>query len=222
VINTVLVSDADIIAYGIRQLLAKAGDVALTGIAGDLEEGRSLIESGTVQVVIINNRRSRPVDRKMLKGFINELRRVSKRTGVIMLTDWSDKPTFDLHRSLNVKGYCLKTICEADLVDAIKAVARGELYVHDEYAECTVEDGSLPLPIEGLDGLLGERQMEILNLILRGYTNREISEQLYISLPTVKSHVRVILRKLNARDRAHMIAKVLQSVLEKDAGRALL
>lgn len=218
-IHTILISDADITAYGIRQILAKAGDVALTGIAGDLEEGKLLIESGAVQVVILNSRQSRPIDSGALKGFTNDLRRVSKRAGVIILTDWSDKPTFDLYRSLNVRGFCLKTICEADLINAIKAVARGELYVHDEYAECTVEDNNLP--IDDLDNLLGDRQMEILNLILRGYTNREIAEQLYISLPTVKSHVRVILRKLNARDRAQMIAKVLQGVLEKEPNKDL-
>lgn len=213
-IRTVLISDADITAYGVRQILDKDGEVFLAGVASNLEEGKSLIEPNTAQVVVLNTHQSRAPDPEALKEYINELKRVSKHASVVVLTDWSDKPTFDLYRSLDVKGYCLKTICEADLINAIKTVARGELYVHDGYAECTVQDNSLP--IDNLDNLLGERQMEILNLILRGHTNREIAEELYISLPTVKSHVRVILRKLNARDRAHIIAKVLQGVLEKE------
>jgi len=219
VIRALLVADADITTYGVRQILDKDSEIALIGVASSLEEGRTVVESETTQVVVINTQRSKFPKPEALKNFVIELKRVSKRTGVLVLTDCSDRQTFDFNRNLGIEGFCLKTISEDDLVSAIKTVARGEIYIHDDYAEGMAGDNDLPL--DNLDDLLGERQMEILDLILRGYTNQEISEQLYISLPTVKSHVRVILRKLNARDRVHMIAKILQGVLKKDAGRAL-
>ena len=109
------------------------------------------------------------------------------------------------------RGYVTKTISGADLVDAVRRVAAGDAvfsprlagFVLDAFATGTAQQ-SPPLDPE-LDQLTG-REREVLRLIARGYTYKEIARELFISIKTVETHVSSVLRKLQLSTR-HQLAR---------------
>jgi DNA-binding NarL/FixJ family response regulator len=106
------------------------------------------------------------------------------------------------------RGYVTKTISGADLVDAVRRVAAGDAvfsprlagFVLDAFASLPAADASRPSFDPELDQLT-PREREVLRLIARGYTYREIARELYISIKTVESHVSSVLRKLQLSTR---------------------
>ncbi len=106
------------------------------------------------------------------------------------------------------RGYVTKTISGADLVDAVRRVASGDAvfsprlagFVLDAFATLSPADTGRPSPDPEFDQLT-RREREVLRLIARGYTYKEIGRELYISVKTVESHVSSVLRKLQLSTR---------------------
>jgi DNA-binding NarL/FixJ family response regulator len=106
------------------------------------------------------------------------------------------------------RGYVTKTISSGELVDAVRRVAAGDAvfsprlagFVLDAFASISASDGTTPSFDAELDQLT-PREREVLRLIARGYTYREISRELFISVKTVESHVSSVLRKLQLSTR---------------------
>lgn len=101
------------------------------------------------------------------------------------------------------RGYVTKSISPADLVDAIRRVAAGDVFFSPKLAGFVL-DAFSAIPIGQIDpelDLLSEREREVLQLIARGYTYREVGEELFISIKTVESHVSAVLRKLQLSNR---------------------
>jgi NarL family two-component system response regulator LiaR len=94
-------------------------------------------------------------------------------------------------------GYLLKDSSPEELVLAIQQVYRGESSLHPTIARKLLRELSPPADRDGESALLTEREVEVLQLIARGGTNRQIAEQLSISEATVRTHVSKILGKLN-------------------------
>jgi DNA-binding NarL/FixJ family response regulator len=132
---------------------------------------------------------------------------------VIVLTTFDDDEyVFDALRAGAV-GYLLKDVASAQLVEAIRATARGESILQPSVAakvitEFTRVSSMVPAAqMERLIEPLSERESEILALIATGASNREIANQLFIAEGTVKNHVTHILGKLGVRDRTQAALK---------------
>ncbi|MGH3703796.1 MAG: response regulator transcription factor [Agromyces sp.] len=141
---------------------------------------------------------------------------------VLVLTSFDeDELVFGAIRAGAV-GFLLKTVDAATLVDAVRRVAAGEGYLDPSVTRRAllalaegpdpVSDGSRSPAVDGI-GLeaasgsrLTEREREVLAGLARGWSNAELSEQLGISVPTVKTHVSNLLAKLGARSRTHAVA----------------
>lgn len=101
------------------------------------------------------------------------------------------------------RGYVTKTISPTDLADAIRRVATGDVVFSPRLAGFVL-DAFSAIPVGQVDpelDLLSEREREVLQLIARGYTYREVGEDLFISIKTVESHVSSVLRKLQLSNR---------------------
>ena len=142
---------------------------------------------------------------------------------VVILTSIEDDASLYQAFLAGAKAYTLKDIPSAELYATLKMVASGltliqpsvARYVLGELHQDTRPAEFSAQSVNGLKEILTDREQEILGLIARGFKNKEIAEQLFISEGTVKVHVNNILRKMSVSTRSEAIAKALNSDLFK-------
>lgn len=132
-------------------------------------------------------------------------------TDVIMLTVYGDDESVFTSLRAGASGYVLKTTEPLRLVQAVREVAAGGSPMSGAIARRVVESFQAPDPSTELRASLTEREGEILDLLIAGLRYREISEKLFISIETVRTHIRHIYEKLHVRSRGELTAKLLQA-----------
>ncbi len=204
----VLVIEDDVpTRIGLRTILDAEPDIAVVGEADNGVAACTLAADIAPDVVLMD------VQMQELDG-IEATRRITERSSpqpsprVIVLT------TFDydeyVYRALRAgaSGFMLKRARAEDLVDAVRVVARGEALLTPEITRRLVagfaKRSSSPTSAETLDRLT-DREREVLVLIARGLSNREIAQWLTLSVETVKTHVKRVFMKLGVRDRAQAV-----------------
>jgi DNA-binding NarL/FixJ family response regulator len=208
-IRVLLVDDQALFREGLETLLSVHKDIEVVGQASNGQEAVEVALQVHPDVVLMDVRMPN------LNG-VRATRRLKKalpQCRVIVLTTFDDDEyVFDALRAGAV-GYLLKDVPSARLVEAIRATARGESILEPSVAakviaEFTRVANLVPsAQMEQLVEPLSERELEILGLIARGASNREIADQLFIAEGTVKNHVTHILGKLGVRDRTQAALK---------------
>jgi len=199
-IRLLLVDDHAIVREGLRTLLGEVDGLELVGEAAD---GPGAIASASAlrpDVILLD---------LMLPGLngIEVTRRVlAQQPGcrILVLTSFADDQNVLAAMQAGAAGYLLKDVLRADLVRAIQQVAQGEPALHPEAQRKLVEH--LTRPAAGAANepnleALTERERDVLGLIARGQSNRQIADSLHITEGTVKGHVSNILSKLHLQDR---------------------
>ncbi len=208
-IQVLLVDDQALFREGLETLLSVHRDIQVVGGASN---GREAVEVAT-QVrpdVVLMDVRMPVLDGVRATRLLKDALPSCK---VIVLTTFDDDEyIFDALRAGAV-GYLLKDVRSAQLVEAVRAAARGESILEPSVAAKVIAEFSRvsslvpPAQMEQLVEPLSERELEILALIARGASNREIASQLFIAEGTVKNHVTHILGKLDVRDRTQAALK---------------
>jgi DNA-binding NarL/FixJ family response regulator len=212
VTSVLLADDQALVRSGFRLILELAG-LDVVGEAGDGAEAVELAKRLEPDVVLMDIRMPE------LDG-IEATRQIGAAgldTRVLVLTTFNlDEYVYEALRA-GASGFLLKDVGREQLVDAVRTVAEGEsLYAASALARLVTHYSSRPktpfAPPAGHDEL-SEREAEVLRLIGRGLSNREIGAELSISLPTVKTHVRHVLAKLGLRDRVQAVVLAYESGL---------
>jgi DNA-binding NarL/FixJ family response regulator len=208
-IRVLLVDDQALFREGLETLLSVHKDIQVVGQACNGQEAVEVAAQVRPDVVLMDVRM--PVldgvrATRLLKEALPQCR-------VIVLTTFDDDEyIFDALRT-GASGYLLKDVASARLVEAIRATARGESILEPSVAakviaEFTRVSSLVPsAQMEQLVEPLSERELEILALIAKGASNKEIADQLFIAEGTVKNHVTHILGKLDVRDRTQAALK---------------
>jgi DNA-binding NarL/FixJ family response regulator len=208
-IRVLLVDDQALFREGLETLLSVHRDIQVVGQASNGQEAIEVAAQVHPDVVLMD------VRMPILNGVraTRRLKRAQPQCRVIVLTTFDDDEyVFDALRAGAV-GYLLKDVASARLVEAIRAASRGESILEPSVAakviaEFTRVSSMVPsAQMEQLVEPLSERELEILGLIARGASNREIADQLFIAEGTVKNHVTHILGKLGVRDRTQAALK---------------
>jgi DNA-binding NarL/FixJ family response regulator len=208
-IRVMLVDDQALFREGLETLLSVRRDIQVVGQASNGQEAVEVAAQVQPDVVLMD------VRMPVLNGVraTRRLKKAQPQCRVIVLTTFDDDEyVFDALRAGAV-GYLLKDVASARLVEAIRAAARGESILEPSVAakviaEFTRVSSMVPsAQMEQLVEPLSERELEILGLIARGGSNREIADQLFIAEGTVKNHVTHILGKLGVRDRTQAALK---------------
>ena len=195
-ISVFIVDDHAVVREGIRTLLEVQDDIE---VVGEATNGLEAVEQATKllpDVVLMD---------LVLPGLdgieaTRRIRAVCPSTQVIVLTSFSeDEKVFPAIKA-GALSYLLKSVSPQDLVKAIHAAHNGEPQLHPEIAKKLIDELSNG-PKQRLPQDLTEREMEVLTLIARGQSNREIAGELVISEKTVKTHVSNLLSKLHLADR---------------------
>jgi len=182
-----LVDDHTILLDGIRSLLQQEEDLEVVGQANCAENALELLKKQEVDLVITDF--SMPgMDGLSL---IRTLKRISPQTKIILLSMHDEVHLIKEILKAGVNGYVLKKDTHKELLNAVREVKQGKVYLSSDVNKVLISN--LDNPDEGK--LLTDREREILKLIAKEYTNRDIAEELFISERTVETHRKNIFRK---------------------------
>ena len=212
-IRVVLVDDEPRLRHGLRMILEGAPGISVIGEAGNGKEGIELILGEEPDVVLMDIRM--PVmDGIEATAQLHSLAG-AREIPVVMLTAF-DTDEFILHAlRAGAVGFLLKTTAPEALVASVRAAAQGQQQLSPKVLENLVGLAATPpQPEQEMiqpSGLaeLSERENEIAQLVAQGLSNAEIAEQLFISLTTVKTHMKHILAKIDGTNRVHIAIAVL-------------
>ena len=195
-ISIILADDHEIVRDGLRRIVEAEGDMEVVAEAGDAETARRRASGLKPSVLVLDL--NMPGESSLAS--IPKVHEGSPETAVVVLT-MQDDPAFAKEAfRLGAKAFVVKHSAGSELVDAVRAAARGETYINPQLG------ARLAATPEGPPGGLTPREIEVLRLVAGGYTNPEIAEKLVISIRTVETHRAAIHRKLGTSSRAEVVS----------------
>ena len=211
-ISIALVDDHPIFLSGLQQLIKKQSDFELIGVAESIVDLENLLEREKPQVILMDVELPEG-DGISATAFV---RKQSPETKVVILTGF-DNPDL-IFRALKVGavGYLLKNTRSKEILDTLRKVAAGEVFLNPDLASKFLREFQRDQEVEELRRLvqtLTRREEEVLRLVATGASNKEISQQLFISELTVKMHLASIFRKLQVNDRTKAAILALKAGL---------
>ena len=201
-IRLLLVDDQRLMREGLRTLLELEPDLQVAGEAGNGQEALEAYAALMPDVVLMD------VRMPVMDG-VEATRRLREHwpaARVIILTTFDDDEYVFEGLRAGALGYLLKDVSIQELAEAIHAVMAGGVLIEPSVARKVVAEfarmaAPAPRVAQALEEPLSERELEIVRLLARGMTNREIAQRLYLAEGTVKNYVTNILGKIGARDR---------------------
>jgi len=208
-IKVMLVDDQNLVRKGVRSLLELSAEIEVIAEAADGAEAIRTIPEAAPDVVLLDMRMPG------LSGLdvLRDLAAMQSLPPTIILTTFDDDELVLAGIQAGARGYLLKDVALADLVNAIKTVAEGGSIVKPAVTQRLLKGlEKLHNEFSSLDqpDPLTERETEILRLMAGGYSNKEIANSLGVAEGTVKNHVSNILSKMGVRDRTRAVLKAFE------------
>ena len=206
-IRILLADDHALVRQGFRMILESQPDMQIVGQAGNGREAVELAEKAHPDVVIMD------VAMPDLNG-IEATRRLAQslpRTRVLALSMHKDSVYVREILRAGARGYLLKDCGDADLLAAVRAVAKGEGFISPGVSDAVLSDYRRHVT-DPLD-LLTSREREVLQMIAEGKTNKEIATSLNLSVYTVEAHRGRIMEKLNLHSTGELVRFALRNGL---------
>jgi two-component system response regulator NreC len=194
-ITIVLADDHNLIRAGLRAMLEAEDDLRVIGEAADAPAAQKLVRDRRPDVLVLDLQMpgAEPA------SDVPKLREEVPGTAIVVLTMQADpRRARDLLRA-GAAGYVLKQAAERQLTAAIRTAAGGGSYIDPELGGEVAQLGADPLE------QLGDRDRELLRLLALGHTNREIGEQLYLSVRAVEVNRAKLLEKLGLETRPELV-----------------
>ena len=217
-IRVIIVDEQPLFREGIRATLERMGDCVILGESTDTAEVLEIARTSNPDVALIDAglAASDPLE------IARQMRHMAPRVAIIILTPSEDEERLFQSIKVGAAAYYTRNITSDELTQAVRKVSHGEYLINDDvlskpqlasrvlksFRELTVEeeDG----PTKDLYSPLSSREVEILDYIARGNSNKEIAKSLKISDQTVKNHITSILKKLSVNDRTAAVVHALR------------
>jgi two-component system, NarL family, nitrate/nitrite response regulator NarL len=209
-VKLVLVDDHSLVRQGLADLLSRGAGMQVLATTGRAEEAFELLRQHQPDLLVLDLRMT-PTDGITL---LKALRERGETTPVLVLTMSEEAEDLAAALRLGVRGYLLKDMEPADVIDAIRRAARGELVVAPSIAgklAAILQSGEEPGSAASLLKQLTGRERQILGHVAAGLSNKAIAKALGISHDTVKLHVRHILAKLGLSSRVEAAVFAVQN-----------
>jgi two-component system response regulator NreC len=209
-ISLLIADDHGVLRAGLRVLLNREPDMQVVGEAADGD--RALELCGTLRPDVVLMDVSMPGDSGV--ETTRKLKASWPDTHVLILTVHEDSSLLHEAMRAGASGYIVKRAVESELVDAVRAVARGEIYLHPTMTravlvQAQLVDGASNKPPE----MLTPREEQVLRLIARGFTNPQIADLLTLSVRTVEGYRANLMAKLDLHSRVELVRYAAQNDL---------
>lgn len=204
-IRVLVADDHAIVREGIVALLRAENDMMVVGEAADGHEAVQLAGQLKPSVAVLD------VSMPRLNGLTAaaQIRRANSDVGVVMLTVHADQAYVAQAMAAGVSGYVLKQALAAELAEAIRIAHRGGVFLSPQLGDASGRphrrDQIAADPLETRIEDLTLREVEVLQLIAEGYSNKEIAQQLTVSVKTVETHRARLMNKLDIHETAGLV-----------------
>jgi NarL family two-component system response regulator LiaR len=212
-ISVLIVDDHQVVRQGLRTFLELHEDVAVVGEAGDGLAAVEMVRQLDPDIVLMD------LVMPGLDGIAatRQVRALGTHTQVIALTSFTEDDKVFPAIQAGASSYLLKDVSPDALIEAIRAVRRGEPRLHPNIARKLMEQVAHQAgPGRAAPALaedLTERERDVIRLVAQGRSNSEIAQGLVISDKTVKTHISNILSKLNLQDRTQLAIYAIRNGL---------
>jgi DNA-binding NarL/FixJ family response regulator len=230
-IRVVLVEDHDLTRVGLRTALNAREGIAIVGEAANAAQGLEVLTTTKPDVAIVDIGLP-DTDGIELVRRLKGVQPADAMPRIVILTMHDSEDAVLASFTAGADSYCMKDISIDDLAMVIQETHAGHSWIDPAIANVVLQQVRQPVSVGGeatktvaIDSVdpeyeailenapLTERELEILELIVHGCSNAEIAERLYITVGTVKTHVRNVLNKLCANDRTQAAVRALRSGL---------
>lgn len=198
-IRIVLADDHDVVRRGLQALIGIEPDMDIVGIAGNGVEAVQKVHETSPDVVLLD------VQMPQKSGIeaIADIKQFNADIHILMLTSFGDDDMVFAAIKAGALGYLLKDSSPEELLQAIRNVHRGRSSLHPDIALKVIQELNKPIPPTHplTEEPLTEREVEVLQLVARGFSNNDIADKLVVSERTVRTHISNILGKLHLANR---------------------
>jgi len=210
-IKVLLVDDHEIVYMGVERLLATSENIKLVGIAKDGEDALLKVKKLSPDVILLD------INLPKMNGIkvTEEIIKKSPSTKIILHTSYVDEEYIVKGFEVGAMGYVPKNFNPDQLIEAIEMVYKGERYIKGLVSEVLMNSFFKKEEKKDvvLNSNLTERELEVLKFIIKGLTNNDIAQELYISVRTVEVHKANIMKKLSINNTAELVVYAIKNGL---------
>lgn len=211
--KVVIADDHPLTADGIKSNFAREATIEIVYMAKSGKEVLEYVEKNHVDLVLMD------IEMPEMNGIecAKQLRRRFPKVKIIILSMYEEPTLIERFMEIGIKGYLLKTAPKEELIAAVKSVEKGQSYFSDEIIanmgnEAKSKVSAVPsFQASKLAQRLSKREIEIVSLLSKGFTNKQIADTLFISSRTVETHRANILKKTKTKNVAGMIRFAFQN-----------
>lgn len=207
--RVLLVEDQQIVRQGLKVILEQDENITVSHEAGNGLEAVQILEKHMVDFIMMD------VRMPIMNG-IEATRKIKKQwpdIKILILTTFNDDEYALEALKEGANGFLLKTAESDKLIDAVHSCMKGGLTIHDEVAAKVMPRLLQQTRSPKIEYQLSPRELTITKLIGEGMTNKEIADQLYLSIGTVKNHLTQILQKTGLRDRTQLAIYAVKHII---------
>lgn len=201
--RVLIADDHGVLRAGLRALLERRSDFEVVGEAANGDETIRLIDALRPDLILLD------INMPGRDGITicREIQQKYPNVHALILTVYEDESLLREAVDAGASGYVVKRAVESELITAIQAVQRGDLYIHPSMTRALLGQSTSSDKTDQRDLVepLTARETEVLCLIALGYTNQQVADELVISVRTVESHRANILAKLGATSRVDLV-----------------
>ena len=211
-IKVLIVDDSKLTVVGLKTTFKQFDDIELLGNAENGKVAISMIQELKPDVVLMD------IGMPIMDGIqaTREIKKLDLPVKVVMLTSHDgEQDVFDA-LSAGAFSYCMKDIDPDILVAVVKSTYNGASWLDPAIAQVVLRNFTTKKESRSQNSVLTDREIDVLNLIAKGYSNPNISETLCISMNTVKTHIKNIFQKLEVEDRTHAAMKAMKNEIIKE------